>query len=366
MLARLPFVVFLLALLLAAAPASADRDDKGRWSIFPVISSSPETSLMLGGLVMYHFRLGEPGDKRGDGAEARRSSLGAVVAYTLKNQIVTSIWPNLYLKGETWNIAGTFDGQLFPDTLYAVGPDSPDDSEEDYTNRSFLLKARVTRRVVSALRAGAHFIGIHSDIREVQPGRLIDTDQIPGSNGGFVIGVGPRLIWDDRDRNMASTRGSRLELSATFHHGAMGSDYDYTSIVVNLRHYVPLPRQHVLAVQSYIELGYGDVPFQAMPPLGGDSRLRGFFAGRYKDKHMYALQTEYRLPVYWRFGGTVFAGLGNVAGTLDELDLLDPRFAAGFGVRYALNPDDGVNIRADFAATNEADFGFYLSLGEAF
>lgn len=366
MLACRPFVVSVLAVLLAASPAAADRDDKGRWSMFPVISSSPETSIMLGGLVMYHFRLGAPAEKRDDGAEPRRSAFGAVAAYTLKNQLVTSLWPNLYLQGETWNIAGTFDGQLFPDTLYAVGSDSPDDSKEDYTNRSVLLSARVTRRVVSALRAGAQVIGIHTDLRDVQPGGLIEMDQIPGSDGGFLVGVGPRLIWDDRDRDMASTRGSRLELSATFHHGSLGSDYNYTSVVLNLRHYFPLPRQHVLAVQSYTQLGYGDVPFQAMPPLGGDNRLRGFFRGRYKDKHMYALQTEYRLPIYWRFGGTVFAGLGNVAASLDDLDLLDPRFTGGFGVRYGLNPDDGVNIRADFAATNERDFGFYLSLGEAF
>jgi len=334
--------------------------------MFPVISSSPETSLMLGGLVMYHFRFDHV-THREDGAESRRSSFGAVAAYTFKNQIITNLWPNLYVQGETWNIGGSLEGILFPNTLYAVGPDSAKESEEDYTDRAFILKANVTRQIVSALRAGAHFIGVHSDLRDIEPGGLIDTGAIPGSDGGFAIGVGPRLLWDDRDRDMAPTRGSRLAMLATFHDGVLGSDYDYSSFVLDLRHYVPLPREHVLAVQAYAKLGRGDVPFQNMPPLGGDSRLRGFFAGRYKDKHMFALQTEYRVPVlYWRFGGTVFGGLGNVAGAVDELDLLDPRFAGGFGLRYRLNPDDGVNIRADFAATNEGDFGFYLSLGEAF
>jgi hypothetical protein len=355
--------------VLAASPAAADEpDNKGRWSIFPVIASSPETSLMLGGLVLYHFRLGgSDAAEREDGTAARRSSVGAVAAYTFKNQVVTNVWPNLWLDGETWNIGGGFEGVLFPNTLYAVGADSPEDSEEDFTNRAFSLSAGVTRRVVSSLRAGVHAFGVHSDLRDVEPGGLIDTNQIPGSEGGYAVGVGPQVMWDDRDRDMGSTRGSRLELSATVHDGVLGSDYDYTIFVLDLRHYIALPpRGHVLALQSFTQLSYGDIPFQGMPPLGGDSKLRGFFAGRYKDRHMYGLQTEYRLPLYWKFGGTVFAGLGNVAAKVGDFDLLDPRFAGGVGLRYALNAADGVNIRADWATTNEGDFGFYLSLGEAF
>jgi outer membrane protein assembly factor BamA len=338
----------------------------GRWTVFPIISSTPETSLMLGVVTLYHFGQGDADEGGKAGTAARRSSVGMAVAYTFKNQFVLSAWPSVYLQGETWNLSGAIDALWFPDTLYATGRKSAADSSESFTQRSMGLHFGATRRLVGAFRAGLTAMAVHSTLTEVEPGGLLDSDQLPGSDGGAAIGIGPTVLWDDRDQDMAARSGSRVQLTLQGFHGALASDFDYVQISLDARHYFPLPRQHVLAVQAYSQLGYGDVPFQAQARLGGDTRLRGFFAGRYRDVHMFAAQLEYRLPLWWRIGATVFAGTGDVASEIGEFDVLDLKYAGGFGLRVALNAKDRVNLRGDFAVTSEGDLNFYLALGEAF
>ena len=146
----------------------------------------------------------------------------------------------------------------------------------------------------------------------------------------------------------------------------IGSDFNYATASVDARRYFPVTGAHVLALQAYARFSWGDVPFQGMARLGGSNRLRGYFAGRHIDVHMVAAQAEYRLPLYWKIDATVFGGIGDVAGDIGKLDPLDLKYAGGFGLRYVLNAKDRVKLRFDFALTGDSDFGFYISLGEAF
>jgi len=350
------------------APDEAPKkaDDEGRWTLFPVISSAPETSLMLGGLTMYHFRVGGPARAMANGKMPRRSSVGLVAAYTFKNQFLFSFFPSLYLQGETWNIGANLEALRFPDTFYAVGRDSAEDSAEDFTQRSFAGAVQVTHTVVSSVRAGGEVAVAHATLTEVESGGLLDTDQVPGSDGGLLVAIGPTISWDDRDQDMAPRTGSLYQLTAHWFPSALGSDFDFADVTLDARHYFPITGEHVFALQGYAHFSRGDVPFQRMAHLGGSNALRGYFAGRYIDRHMIAAQAEYRLPVYWRIGATLFAGIGDVARTVGDFDPSDPKYAGGFGIRFALNKKDGVNLRFDFALSGDQDFAFYLSLGEAF
>ena len=57
----------------------------------------------------------------------------------------------------------------------------------------------------------------------------------------------------------------------------------------------------------------GDAPFFLLSTFGGQTDLRGYPSGRYRDRMMYALQAEYRWQFndWWVFSG--FAGVGEVA-----------------------------------------------------
>src|SRR5262249_8861606 len=59
--------------------------------------------------------------------------------------------------------------------------------------------------------------------------------------------------------------------------------------------FVPVGSWSVLAMEAYGLYTPGDVPLGELPALGGSSRLRGYFQGRYRD-HLYLTgQVEWRI-----------------------------------------------------------------------
>ena len=93
--------------------------------------------------------------------------------------------------------------------------------------------------------------------------------------------------------------------------------------------------------------------------------MRGYYDGRYRDRHLLAFQAEYRLPVWGKFGLVGFAGLGRVAPTLGGLDFSGLKYSAGFGLRFKIAPREGANLRIDWAF-GQGTSGVYFTAGEAF
>lgn len=62
----------------------------------------------------------------------------------------------------------------------------------------------------------------------------------------------------------------------------------------------------------------GQPPFYGNCTYGTNSELRGYQAGRYLDRYMFATQAEYRLVLPWRYGLVAFGGLGEVAPGVDS------------------------------------------------
>ena len=100
--------------------------------------------------------------------------------------------------------------------------------------------------------------------------------------------------------------------------------------------------------------------------MGSSSYQRGYYDGRYADKNLIALQTEYRTPVYKRFGAVVFAGLGKVGSRFSDLwDFSSLKPTVGFCVRYSINPKERLILRVDAGWGKESQ-GTYINIGEAF
>ena len=115
-----------------------------------------------------------------------------------------------------------------------------------------------------------------------------------------------------------------------------------------------------------MDLSTGSVPFQLLPELGGQYMMWGYYAGRYRDLNYTAFQCEYRFPLFWHFGGVVFASIGKVAPDIsDLLSTENIRVAGGGGIRYAIDKSQNVNIRIDFAFSPEG-FSVYFNILEAF
>lgn len=346
------------------APAAATETvSSSNWTVFPLISVAPETSLLFSGLAIYVF----PDAEAEKANRPERSNLNFMAAYTLKNQFVTSIAPTIYLDEAKWRINGALQAVLFPDTLYALGPDSPASSAEKFSQRGIQLLGSVERRVLGPLRAGAQLVAFDTKVTERETGGLLDQKLLVGSDGGSAVGVGPLLVVDNRDREFAPRHGGRHALSYVVF-PRVGTDFSFAQATADLRQYASLPwsERQVLAAQVFAQASTSGVPFQAMPTLAGDGRMRGFFAGRFRDTNAIIAQLEYRVVVWRRLGLAAFGGLGNVASRVADLDLRHPKAAGGGGIRVLLDRAQSINVRLDVGTTSTGDTNIYLALGEAF
>jgi outer membrane protein assembly factor BamA len=179
------------------------------------------------------------------------------------------------------------------------------------------------------------------------------------------MAVGPGLAWDSRDHSLAPHRGAFYDIVLMSSQPSLGSTYEFTTMVFDLRQYFPIRPGHTFAGNVYIAVQDGQAPFYQLPQLGGDELLRGYFEGRYRDKTLMLAQAEYRFPILWRIGGTAFGGLGNVSPTFREFGETAPKWSVGAGLRLMLNRDERLNLRADLGIARGAQ-GFYVGIGEVF
>jgi hypothetical protein len=93
--------------------------------------------------------------------------------------------------------------------------------------------------------------------------------------------------------------------------------------------------------------------------------MRGYSSERYLARHGLAGQAELRYPLIWRFGGVAFVGASEVEDRLADLGTT-VRMAGGFGLRFAINKGQTINMRLDVSCNSDGQFEKYLKLREAF
>ena len=166
----------------------------------------------------------------------------------------------------------------------------------------------------------------------------------------------------------------------TFVEESLGSDFDFNRLDLDFRYYQSVVQgRHILAYQLVSEHIWGDPSFETMALLGGDEIMRGHFEGRFRDKSLWAMQVEYRLPLvrsHWidnreklpfkeRFGLVGFLGIGAVAPSTSDFRIDNTKKSIGLGIRFLALPKERINIRVDFGF-GTATPGIYFNIREAF
>ena len=172
-------------------------------------------------------------------------------------------------------------------------------------------------------------------------------------------------IWDGRDNSFYPSRGDLHKFKFIVYTSATGSDYTYWTFEHDDRRYIPLADNKVLAIQAYITMAVGDAPFDQLPALGGQHRLRGYFEGRYRDHAYFMSQVEYRQVLSRRWGFVVFGAIGDVAPDITKFHGSSFKFAGGAGIRFSFDQEEKVNIRIDYGRGKDTS-GVYFGLEEAF
>ncbi|MDB4998611.1 MAG: hypothetical protein JWM74_6043 [Myxococcaceae bacterium] len=337
--------------------AAKPVEDSSGFLPLPVLFYGPETELGFGAFGLYYFHVGNV-------KTTRASSIQGSITGTTKGQVLSDLGLDLWLAKDAFHIEPTVYLRHFPDAYYGVGNETALASGEGFTERGYIGYLNAQVRVVSRLYAGLRFRADLRDIRDRQPGKLLETENIHGRDGGFTSGGGPAITYDSRDNTYAPARGAYLDFAFGYHPRELGSDFRFGQARTDLRKYFPIGND-VLALQLVGEVVSGETPFYLLPRIGGGANLRGIPFGRYRDNLMLEAQAEYRFPIFWHFGGVGFLGAGKVAHAAGDLDFRALRVAGGTGLRFAVVPSERINIRLDVAYAAEG-INYYLALGEAF
>jgi hypothetical protein len=328
---------------------------------YPTIAYSPETRWELGVSSLYIY-------SAQNDLSNRLSELKAFTFYTLENQYGLWLDHAVYTDENLWFFYGKVRYQSFPLFYYGVGPDSPKEYTALIDGNYTLVKERFLRAVIPSL-----YVGLELDYQRLGSVSYQNTStnfQAPelGANGSTNLGLGLGILYDNIHNAMNPRKGVYSELAFLNYAEAFGSDFSFTSYMTDNRLYRPLGKNRVLAAQVYGQFTAGEAPFNMLALMGGESLMRGYYLGRYRDQNLVAAQLEYRiLPFSFskKWGASVFLATGQVYGTQTVFEWNAMRPTAGAGIRYLIFPEKDIYTRIDLAFTREGS-GIYFFIGEAF
>ncbi len=222
--------------------------------------------------------------------------------------------------------------------------------------------AKASWRVWNKLYVGFGYLTgeVESRLRFVRPDTPFIDPILKLDVGAFTFPI----EFDTRDHEQFPRKGWLVNGEAKLYRESAGGDFDAETYKITINHYRPMREQDTLAFRAYLRSTGGDAPFFLLSTFGGSTDLRGYPSGRYRDRMMYALQSEYRWQFNDRLIFTGFAGFGEVA---DKFSDFGENFlpAAGIGTRFVLSKKHRVGLSADIAVSNDGA-EFYCGVGEAF
>lgn len=363
---------FLFALVLFALSGSVSGRAEGREEaeqdsrqetnqllVLPIVYYTPETKIAGGVGGIYYLR------SLKDRHKGHISTLFMDVIYTQNKQFIAEMTPDLYLKKGKLHMVGYLGFKDYAEKFYGIGSFTTEEMEEQFSYRSFELKCSIRKRIGRLFYVGIQYDFGYAEITEAEPGGLLDSGSILGSEKGIRSGLGINLVQDSRDNIFFPTKGTLLQANAMVFGPALASDYNFGRVTFDFRQYFTVFSNHVLAFQQSLDAASGNVPFQRLPKLGGPSVMRGYYQGRFRDKKAIFVQMEYRFPLIWRLSAAGFLGFGDVADSLRSFKLDDFKVSGGFGVRYRVNRKSGMNVRLDFGFAR-GNFSVYAMINESF
>jgi hypothetical protein len=360
------FLWMLLLLLESGLAWAADEntfenpgDAQIHWGVSPIFYSEPETGVAIGGYVM--------GYQNSDPAlsKVKQNTYDGMLIYTQKDQVICNLDGTKYFQGDRLLMTASGSFADYPSEFFGIGPNTDEDRKEDYTFVEKAFTGSLLYKISSNLYGGPFINYGQYDITERKTGGILATGGINGADGTTVVGAGLKLLLDTRDDNFNPGHGSYLDAQAIAYRRDLGCDEDFSQFEVTFKHFWPLRRTGTFAVMSLLTLSEGSVPFEMLPCLGGDTIMRGYYSGLYRDNDYAAIQGEYRYPMGSRVSGVFFAGIGEIAPEVGDFTVDHLKVAGGFGFRFQLYPKQKLKLRLD-TGISETGTCTYLNFMEAF
>lgn len=250
----------------------------------------------------------------------------------------------------------------FPSDFWGIGYEmgDNDDNKSDMKRWQAQAEAAFLFRVADNFYVGPmasydYVIGKHIERPELLNGMDHHT---------WNVGAGVSLVYDNRDNLTNPHRGIYLNLKQMFRPRFMGNDYAFSTTKFRFGSYQQLGEGTVLAEDLGANFNFGNPSWGMMANLGGTSSMRGYYEGRYRDKHSLEATVELRQHVWKRNGIVVWAGAGTVFPKFSELR--SNRILPNVGVGYRWEFKKNVNVRLDYGFGKSGQSGFLFNINEAF
>lgn len=342
----------------AKAVAKPDTADSklGDPLFAPGLTYTPETGFAVGLGILALTQERQPFQ--------RPDTYAANVLVTQRGQFTLAATSDVWTRRNTLRVETDVAAIRFPNRFFGLGLDTPLTGER-YTPTTLAGAVLVQRAVRRGMYLGVRVAGDRTQLSGLDTAGRITTYR--ERDGWSLVSIGAQASWDTRDRLFASRRGMFHTLSVARTDRALGATFDATRVVLDLRTYQPMHPRVTIALQGRLDHVAGALPFDRLPQLGGPTLLRGYFAGRFRDRSLGIAQAEVRLGPWWtHVGATVFAAAGGVAPDLAALQDVRFRRAAGAGIRVFADPQSGLSLRIDWAQGERGSRGWYFTVGEAF
>ena len=176
--------------------------------------------------------------------------------------------------------------------------------------------------------------------------------------------AGLALTYDSRDFIPNAARGVYFNVRQRFFPRIFGNKHPFTRTAFIFDYYQRAWEGAIIAFDLHGEFNYGDVPWNMLASLGGSTRMRGYYEGRYRDKCLIETQLELRQHIWHRNGIAVWVGAGNVFPSFSRFDW--GHTLPNYGIGYRWEFKNRVNLRLDYGFGKKGQSGFLFNINEAF
>ena len=248
----------------------------------------------------------------------------------------------------------------FPSYFWGIGYDNGiiDDNKTKMKRFQSKVSADFTFRLANNLYFGPAVAWDYVKGNEIEKPELLQGMDLCTRN----YGAGLVLTYDSRDVLTNPSKGIYVNIEQMFRPSWLGNDYAFSSTEIRASAYGRVWKGGILAGEIRGSFNYGNPIWALMAQIGQSGAMRGYYEGRYRDKHAIQTQIELRQHVWRRNGIAVWLGTGTVFHDKESFKHFLPNY--GIGYRWEFKKD--MNIRLDVGFGRKGEMGFTFNVNEAF
>lgn len=345
------------------------------WALLPIIGFSPNTSVVAG----LKFR---EGDFLRDGMII---DLEGAYALEMQQRYSIKIDDERLLGSQfSFRVEGgfTLDPSLefFGLGADAPGPDESSNHLEQRWGGEVLAGFWPWDQVHVSFGAGWETVDIGTGRQTDVPDTATTFPTLVGIDGGEVKSLVGELVYDQYPEDFLRMRGARVRVLVEEVNPLLDNEFDFTRFIGGASYIVDLyRREYAIGLRvrgEIVEGSSSEVPFFALPTLGGATTLRGFFPDRFRGRGSLLANLELRGILFgfdffdiWhvRLGAAAFVDAGRVFSDIGELqNEWDQGYelSYGGGIRFILG--EAILARVDVGFSDEESAQIFLRFGQMF